>query len=59
MPILFEMSHRDSFHKSLNQNRVSCKFFKSLREIDKLIIIEVSVEYLEIVFFDVEVNLVY
>jgi len=57
MPILLIVHNRKPLHKGLNQNGVACEFVEGLWEVDKLVAMEVLVEDVKIVLFDVEVNL--
>jgi hypothetical protein len=59
MSILLKVGYWNSFNKSLNQNSVTGQFFEGLREVDKFIVIEVLIEDFEVVFFNVEVYLIY
>jgi hypothetical protein len=53
-----EVCHRDAFHESLDEDRVAGALLECLREADVFVAVEVAVEDVEIVLFDVEIDLV-
>ncbi len=58
MSILLEVSHRHSLHKGLNEYRISGHFFESLRKVDLLVANEVLIKDVEVILFNVEVDLI-
>jgi len=58
MLIILEMSNGNSLYEALDKNRVSCLFFKGLREINAFIVSKMFLKYDKIVFFDIEIDLI-
>jgi len=59
MPILFEVSHRDSLYKGLNKDRITSHFLESLWKTDLLVADKVLVENVQVILLNVKVDLIY
>lgn len=58
MLVIFEMGNWNPFYEAFDKNRVSCLIFKCFREVNTFIMSKVLLEYDEIIFLDVEINLI-